>query len=261
MVSRYEPALDVDDQPGWSDALSSTISARPALAEQVAEALYKAIVGGHIPENTKLSEAVLAKSFGVSRTPIREALRQLAGEGLLRFDKGKGATIPAVSLQEVIDAYQVRTELFSLAARLAAQRATDDECAALDHSYDRLRELAVGNDADDYFWGLVDFYAILVRMSRNSVVMDWLQNRSQIARLAERVGIVSLLMPGSIDASRTSSEALLEAIKARDARTAERVVRGTLTRTLEMTTPLLDAHGWPQAPSIRGVDHHSDSID
>lgn len=232
-----------DGSPHWSGDLSSTITQIPALTEQITEALYKAIVAGQIPVNTRLSEAALAKSFGVSRTPVREAMRQLAGEGLLRFDRGRGAIVPAINPQEVLDAYQVRTQLFALAANLAAQRAIPEEKLELERTYQRMEERVAEEKPDEYFWELVNFFSIMVRAARNSVLSHWLERQRYIAWVAERVGIISLHAPGTIDASLSSFKSLLEALLTGDAETAERVVRVVLTRTLERTLPIIEAEG------------------
>lgn len=232
-----------EDSDRWTLNLSSTITSTPVLAEQITEALYKAIVAGQIPVNTRLSEAALAKSFGVSRTPVREALRQLAGEGLLRFDRGRGAIVPAINPQEVLDAYQVRTQLFSLAARLAAQRASSDEKLELERTYERMEERGAAQEPDQYFWQLVRFFSIMVRAARNSVLAHLLERQRYIAWVAERVGVISLQTPGAIEASLASFKYLLEALVSGDADTAEKVVRAVLERTLERTLPLVEAEG------------------
>lgn len=231
-----------DAAPAWP-GLAATITPSPALAEQVGQALYKAIVAGQIPENTRLSEAALAKKFGVSRTPVREALRQLAGEGLLRFEKGRGASLPAVSLKEIVDAYQVRKQLFCLAAALGAERITPPEIVELEKAYQRMAKLAANEDGDNYFWELVKYFSIVIRAARNSVLENWLQRPRHMARISERVGIFSLHLPGTLAASLASFKALLEAIKMGNAESAERIVKVVMTRTLEMTMPLLEAEG------------------
>jgi DNA-binding GntR family transcriptional regulator len=239
-MTLHDELLESDGESAWP-GLAEAITPTPALAEQVSQALYKAIVAGQIPENTRLSEAALAKAFGVSRTPVREALRQLAGEGLLRFEKGRGATVPAVSVKEVVDAYQVRMQLFGLAAGLAAQRITAAELEKLEESYDRMVQLAKKNEPDDYFWELVNFFSIVVPAARNSVLENWLQRQRHMARIAERVGVFSLHLPGTLEASLISFKALLEAIREGNAESAERIVRVVLMRTLEMTMPLLES--------------------
>lgn len=95
--------------------------------ESVTEALRQAILGGVLPAGTRLVQAELAAQFGVSNTPVREAMRQLATEGLIQFDSYRGAVVRTPSLDEVREVYEIRLLLEPVAIRKAVERITPAE--------------------------------------------------------------------------------------------------------------------------------------
>jgi DNA-binding GntR family transcriptional regulator len=101
--------------------------------ERVAGAIQAQVLSGAVPVGTRLRQEALAAKFGVSRTPVREALRQLQATGLVELLPNRGAIVRGPSAREIREAYEVRAELEALAAELAAERISD-------HELQRLRE-------------------------------------------------------------------------------------------------------------------------
>ena len=101
------------------------------LWEQVRDRLREDILAGRLEPGTELSEVALAKDFGTSRGPLREALGRLASEGLVTITPRRGAVVAQLSREEFIDAYQVREALETLAVRLAVPLMSDAEIAHL----------------------------------------------------------------------------------------------------------------------------------
>lgn len=95
---------------------------RRPLSGQVYETLKAAITAGHLSPTTRLTETALARSLGVSPTPVREALRRLAAEGLVEIAPWRGVTVRQLSDTEVVETYQCREALEGFACRLAARR-------------------------------------------------------------------------------------------------------------------------------------------
>ena len=95
------------------------------LWEQVRDRLREDILAGRLEPGTELSEVALARDFGTSRGPLREALGRLASEGLVTITPRRGAVVTQLSRQEFIDAYQVREALETLAVRLAVPLMSD----------------------------------------------------------------------------------------------------------------------------------------
>lgn len=104
---------------------------REALVDRLAADLQQRVLSGDIPSGTRLRQSTLAGEFGVSRTPIREALRKLQAAGLVEVQPNRGALVRGLSSREIRDAYQVRAELEALAAELAATRIRHDQLDTL----------------------------------------------------------------------------------------------------------------------------------
>jgi DNA-binding GntR family transcriptional regulator len=108
-----------------------------ALVDDLATQIHAAILTGEIPLGTWLRQEQLADQFGVSRTPVREALRILQASGVVRQIRNRGALVQGPTPTEIREAYVVRAELEGLAAYLAAELANEDEHAALRAEHDR----------------------------------------------------------------------------------------------------------------------------
>jgi DNA-binding GntR family transcriptional regulator len=115
-----------------------------ALVDQIAIAIRKRIMTGEIAIGAQLRQAELAKELGVSRTPVREALRQLHTSGLIEVVPNRGAIVRVPAPWEVRDAYEVRAELEGLAAERAASRINEDEIEQLREA-DRAMRAAIAD--------------------------------------------------------------------------------------------------------------------
>jgi DNA-binding GntR family transcriptional regulator len=119
----------------------------PALVDRLAATIQARVLSGEFASGSRLRQESLASEFGVSRTPVREALRKLQAAGIVQVEPNRGAWVRGPSAREVREAYQVRAELEGLAAALAASRIRDDELrrlreaqAMFERSSRRLRE-------------------------------------------------------------------------------------------------------------------------
>lgn len=122
-------------------------------ADQIAVEIEVAIASGDIPAGTVLRQGRLAERFAVSRTPIREALRLLAAEGLVSFSPNRGVRVREIGVDELTDAFRIRAELEGLAVELATPRMTDDDHSQLLRAERRYAELThrliEGDTTDD----------------------------------------------------------------------------------------------------------------
>jgi len=132
------------------------------------------IVTGKIPSGTRLTEEKLAGEFGVSRTPIREALRMLERDRLITVARGRGASVVSLSRQEVIDTYQCRGTLRGLACRLAAERITPESLARLHRILDALEEAISDEDVGAIFSCTVRFNQVIAEVAVNRVLAELL---------------------------------------------------------------------------------------
>jgi len=107
---------------------------RHALVDHIAATLQTRVLGGEIPGGTRLRQESLAAEFGVSRTPVREALRKLQADGIVELTPHRGAVVRGPTAREIREAYEVRAELEGFAADLATQRIRETQLQELRES-------------------------------------------------------------------------------------------------------------------------------
>ncbi len=181
------------------------------IADQVFKKLQKAIVEGEIPQGSKISEPVLAKQFGISRGPLREALSHLEVCNLIERKFNIGARVISLSSQHLIEIYQIRESLEGLAAGLAAKNMTDDE---IDELEKLLQQYEKQIDEDQTYFqkeGDMDFHFRIVQGSKNLHLIDMFCNdlyhlirlyRYQFGMVSKRVSRAYLEHEHIIDALR-----------------------------------------------------------
>lgn len=199
---------------------------RPApLAESVFTNIRKAIVEGEIVAGAKISEPDLARRFGISRAPLREAIGRLESCGLVVRRPRLGARVISLSAQDLLELYDIREVMEGLAARCAAERMTTDEVSALrallqEHERStRLQEgVAYVQKEGDY-----DFHYRLVQGSHNARLVSFLcDDLYHVMRMYRfQLGMTS---PRARQAFR-EHEHLLNAIEQRDGELAEMLMR------------------------------------
>lgn len=191
------------------------------LREIVFESMREAIIGGVLRPGERLMEIQLAEEMGVSRTPVREAIRKLELEGLVVMIPRKGAYVAEVSLKDLADVFEIRAALEGLAASLAAERVTDDEVEAME----RLLLFKEGEtqSIDDIVTTDTDFHAMVYKASRNGKLVQMLENlREQIQRFRS----TSLAVPGRPRDAVEEHRAIVEALAGHDAEAAKGLAEG-----------------------------------
>ena len=141
------------------------------LRHDVYEALREAILLGRLAPGQRIVEAEVARQMGISRGPIREAIRQLEQDGLLEYHPRRGAVVSSLSLERIIDAYTARAALEALAARLASQRLTAPGIARLTHLLDAMRGYAQQEDFDRLLQADVQFHELICELSGNRILL------------------------------------------------------------------------------------------
>jgi len=191
---------------------------------RVLAALRQAITSGELAPNTQLSESALAAQFGTSRTPIREALKQLQTEKLVRIVPRVGTFVTELSWQEIIEISLVKEVLEGLAARLVAQRGDRSALAALERNLDE-SDLATASNANARYVELVrEFHDLIVEHSRNQKLLEHyttVMNQYPYSRLV----FASLQQPARPTKSLSEHYAIFHAIAAGDGDAAEIAMR------------------------------------
>jgi len=192
------------------------------LREVVAETLREAIVSGTLRPGERLMEIQLAEELGVSRTPVREAIRKLELEGFVVMIPRRGTYVADLSIKDINEVFEIRTALDVLAAGLAVERITEDELEQLERLLVEIGELIEGDDIDKIVEVDSQFHDVLYRASRNDRLVGIINNlREQFTRFRS----ISIQYPGRMQKSVEEHRRLVEAIASRDTDLAQQLAR------------------------------------
>ena len=159
--------------------ISLDIEAHKSLRELVYERLHSLIVNGDIKPGTRLMEVDLADRLGVSRTPVREAIRKLEREGLVVIQERKGAYVSEISVRSMVDILEVQSNLEGLAAYLAAYRMDKSRQEELFEIEKRFEEAVAGGDANQISKMDEEFHNRLVNSSENKYLVHLLEQLNE----------------------------------------------------------------------------------
>jgi DNA-binding GntR family transcriptional regulator len=160
--------------------LNFEIQSHRPLREIVYEELRSHILTGKIKPGTRMMEIELAEDMGVSRTPIREAIRKLEKEGLVVIEPRKGAYVSEISVKDMEDILEVRANLEGLAAYLAAERMTDAEKKQLNEIKEKFREAVAAGNMADMISCDTKFHRMIVDSSRNNHLIHMVEQLQEL---------------------------------------------------------------------------------
>jgi DNA-binding GntR family transcriptional regulator len=214
--------------PGDSDITEHGTTAL-SMRESIADVLRSEIVRGILPPGTKLSEGRLADRFGTSRMPVREALQTLARTDFVIVEQRRGTFVRGVSQREILDLYEVREALEGMAARLCAMRASEELLDRLDALMVRMGEAVALDDSVSYIQADEEFHAWIFDGSANLRLVDQYRlltdhlHRNFLSTFVTR-------RPGRLERSMAEHQAVIEAVRMRDADSAESTMRHHVTQ-------------------------------
>lgn len=160
--------------------LNFDIQSHRPLREIVYEELRSLILTGKIKPGTRMMEIELAEDMGVSRTPIREAIRKLEKEGLVVIEPRKGAYASEVSVKDMVDILEVRANLEGLAAYLAAERMTEAEKKALNEVKEKFTAAVIDGNMADMISHDTRFHHMIVESSRNNHLIHMVEQLQEL---------------------------------------------------------------------------------
>jgi DNA-binding GntR family transcriptional regulator len=191
-------------------------------SEQLRDAIEEMISVGKLTPGQHLDEAELAAAFGVSRTPVRETLIQLASMGLVVIRPRRGAIVAELGPQELLERFEVMSELEAVIGRLAARRMTAAEQEALQAAHLACKGAVDANDADEYYVRNEAFHEAIYAGSHNGFLVA--QARSLYRRLRPYRRL-QLRVRDRVANSYREHEGLVRAILAGDGELAARLAR------------------------------------
>jgi DNA-binding GntR family transcriptional regulator len=209
--------------------MASAVSLAPrALYEEVAELLRQRIFKRELEPGSWIDEVKLAQEYGISRTPLREALKVLAAEGLITMKVRRGAYVTEVSETDLADVYHLLSLLESDAAGVVAERATDEQLKDLQVLHKEL-ESATGNR--DKFFALNErFHMRLLEIAGNRWRDQMVADLRKVMKLNRHN---SLLKAGRVKESMLEHRAIMEALARRDAKSAVKKMQEHFRNGLE----------------------------
>ncbi len=173
-------------------------------------------------QDIRLDERQLAQDFGISRTPVREAMAQLEREGFVRSVPRRGIYVVRKTKTEVIEMITAWAALESMAARLITEHASKDDIAALGRMFATFENGALRAHLDEYSEANIEFHQAIIRLSGNSVLISLAENLFTHMRMIRRKTIVE---KDRIEKSILDHMNIIEALEARDTARAEELVR------------------------------------
>lgn len=218
-----------------------------SMQERVIAEMRRRIISGEIGVGVNLSELALAEDFGVSRTPVREALKRLQTEGLVEIRPRVGTFVTTPSRREITELFEMKELLEGAAARLLAQRGRVPELDLLEENLDRADDAVARDDRARYAQLVEEFHDLLIRGSDNTKLeahYRTLMNQLAYSRLVS----TSLAQPGRPLQSDREHHRVLDLVIAKDGDSAERVMREHVRASRQALLAGLDA-GVPSSSS------------
>jgi len=207
----------------FSDSVSKSAS------QMAANAIIRAIVAGDLKPGHRLHQGDLAARLGISTTPVREALTDLAGQGFVRIDTHRGAYVTELGVEELRDVYAFRAVAESEAIKLTALRISQEELGKAVRLVERMERL---DDPTDYVLLNHQFHALLANASRSPQIASVLAKLRNVTLIYVARAVMST--PQILVESNSRHRMLIEACEARNTSLAAEVALKDMLCTLEL---------------------------
>ncbi len=202
------------------------IERHQTLREKILETIRDAILKGSLKPGERVSEPELAERFGISRTPIREAFRQLESEGYLKVIPRKGAVVASLSERDIEEFYAIKIILEGFAAKMAAEKLSMKDIEKLESINQRLAQIAKDGDVKNFFRVHNEFHEVFIKAAGNERLYEMI---NQLVMKFKRLRLASLSVPGRMEISVEEHRNMIQAFKDHDGDKADSLVRHAAT--------------------------------
>ena len=192
------------------------------LRERIVEFVKDAIIKGRLKPGGRVPESELAEMFGISRTPIREAFRQLESEGFITFTPRKGAIVSPITDKDVIEFYAIKGLLEGYAAKMACCKISDKEIRRMEDLNSQMTKCAERNDVKNFFKLDNQLHDVFLKICGNDKLYNLIH---VLVQQFERFRRTSLSLSGRMWSSVKQHNEIIEAFKKRDVDLVERLVK------------------------------------
>ncbi len=193
--------------------MDDVISSPVRRSEQLGGLIEERIVTGFYPPGTRLDEQELAETFGVSRTPVREALIQLASTGLIDIRPRRGAIVPEMKVERLLEMFEVMAELEAMCGRLAARRIRPAELMELEAAHQACAAARDASDPDTYYQLNEVFHQRIYEASHNSFLAE---QATALHRRLRPYRRLQLRVRNRMDTSFAEHSGIMDALKAQE---------------------------------------------
>jgi DNA-binding GntR family transcriptional regulator len=198
-----------------------------SLHQEVASTLREEIFAGTLAPGSFIDEVALCERLSISRTPLREALKVLTSEGLMRHEPRRGCFVNEVTEQDLDDIFPVIALLEGRCAYEAARNASDADLAELATLHDKLQGHAKAGRITDYYATNFAIHEAIILLANNRWLSQSIADLRKILKLSR---LQSLAAPGRLQQSMSEHMTVFAALKSRDSEGAEAAMRTHLTR-------------------------------
>ena len=219
----------LEDMEGAGTERGETLT-RPALAVELADRLRRMIVDGDLEPGGKVPEKALTERFGVSRTPLREALKVLAAEGYIRLIPNRGSVVAELTIADLEEAFPIIAALEGAAGELACQSASDEEIAAIGKANDAMHAAFEAGDMPAYFELNQQIHGAILAAARNPMLI---QHHRKVAQYVQRARYQANRAPQRWAEAVGEHDAIIEALESRDGERLGRLMKEHLDHKLE----------------------------
>jgi len=209
--------------------MTAAVPSRQTTHEWVRDRMRDAILAGEFTPGSRIVQTEIAEKYGVSVTPVREAMRELLGEGLIRVDPHKAATVREFVLDEALEISELRLMLEPLAVRRAAPVITDEEIARLESIQEQLDQ-----HPDDLAWVELNhrWHIVVLEATRS----PWLTEILGRLRGISRFYLAASMRASTVDRDKSNADhhAMIEAFRRRDAEAAGQIMDSHIIATADL---------------------------
>lgn len=191
-------------------------------ANQIAEQLQELIFAGEFVDGERLDENSLAEKFGVSRTPLREALKILGVSGIVKPIPNRGVFVCQPGPVELVEMFEVMSELEAFCGRLASKRITDQALEDLQAAHQQCKTAKESNDPDGYYVHNERFHQIIYQQSGNAFLAE---EATRLQKRLQPFRRIQLRYRGRINQSFEEHEKIIQALLLGDTNMVESAIR------------------------------------
>lgn len=211
--------------------VKENITKPKSLVTFITEDLEEKILNGTLKPGQRLIEAELCRTYGVSQTPLREALRVLESYGYVTHEPRKGAFVTKISIDEIEEIFRIRANLESLATYLAVKRCTPEEISELRKIHQKMIRVAAQKDVKAYIALNFKFHESIINASRSGRLIQMIQT---FVKQTDRYRLDILKFPEMLKSSIDAHENVIQLFESGDAEKAERMRKESILKRIKV---------------------------